>query len=215
MRFFSKLSTWSNLANVLLNKIWYSFVPSVPRYMTLTPPWVHCKSQASMGPWEQRGPMASRGKSPRTARVWLRWKRFRPAIHCLEVWFMDVYGTLGGWEDFSGVEGFWDGKGGMEIAEGIYILTPNITPGPGGFEVLCPKYHSERFNLKIYWKRKILYVFDLATLHFFGVHVSNVAWLLMITLLKWKFTRLYPGWTLWLNHIPDDPCMEHLPIHLA
>lgn len=82
-----------------------------------------------------------------------------------------VYGCL--WDlgrsgRFFGGEGFWDGKGGMEIAEGIYILTPNITAGPGGFEVLCPKYHSERFNLKIDWKRKMLYVFDVATLHFLG-----------------------------------------------
>lgn len=127
MRFFSKLCTWSNVANVLLNKIWYSFVPSVPRYLTLTPPWVHCKSQASMGPWEQRGPMASRGKSPRTARVWLRWKRFRPAIHCLEVWFMDVYGTSGGREDFSGGKVFGMGKGGWKLRK-EYIFWPQISP---------------------------------------------------------------------------------------
>ena len=30
--------------------------------------------------------MASRGKLPRTVMASLRWKRFRPAIRCLEVW---------------------------------------------------------------------------------------------------------------------------------
>ena len=86
-----------------------------------------------MGPWEQRGPMASRGKSPRTARVWLRWKRFRPAIHCLEVWFMDVYGTLGGWENHGwGGKVFGMGKGGMEVAEGLYS-DPKYHPGSGRF----------------------------------------------------------------------------------
>ena len=68
---------------------------------------------------------------------------------------------LGGWKVFG------MGKGGWKRRK-VYILIPNINPGPGGFEVLCPKYHSERFNLKIDWKRKMLYVFDVAALHFLG-----------------------------------------------
>lgn len=80
--------------------------------------------------------------------------------------FWEVKNTKGkSW--LGGGKVFGMGKGGMEEAEGLYS-DPKYHPGSGSFEVLCPKYHSERFNLKIDWKRKILYVFDLSTLHFLG-----------------------------------------------
>lgn len=161
-------STNSNLANVLLNKIWYSFVPSVPRYLTLTPPWVHCKSQASMGPWSnevlwhlEENHQGQRGCGCVGRDFGLQSIAWRCGLWM----FMgprEVGKIMVGGARFLG----WE-KGGWKLRK-VYILTPNITPGPGGFEVLCPKYHSERFNLKIDWKRKILYVFDLSTLHFLG-----------------------------------------------
>ena len=90
-----------------------------------------------------------------------------------------------------------DGRGGRNI-----YSDPKYHPGSGRFWGFVSKISLRKIQPENWLEKEDAVRIWCSNPPFFGVHVSNVAWLLMITLLKWKFTRLYPGWTLLIEPHP-------------
>ena len=123
-----------------------------------------------------------------------------------------VYGCL--WDlgrlgRFFGVEGFWDGKRGDGRGGRNIYSDLKYHPGPGGFEVFLSK-----ISLRKIQPENLLEKED--TVRIWSINPAFLGFMWAMWLDSWWKPQ---GFILvelfWLNHIPDDPCMEHLPIHLA